>query len=249
MIAPLCTLVLLAPAALGVGHHAPVSGFCNACGIEPAAVMAEVTALQTCPRWRDRDRAAKALRRFDWNCHPVVVDALLKAMLHDCEEEVREEAAESLAKLSPCLPSVHEALERTARCDPDHSTRKWARRGLANLASRCEGPCGVCGPAPVVTPPPVVSPAPYAEPALVPPGAPTPAEPQLSPTIDLRPLDTPPADLPATAPDRSPFSVEPADPTLPPLTRPVGLLRRINVAPRLLLGRTAPADRNRGRRD
>ena len=50
-------------------------------------------------------------------------------------EEVREEVAETLAKLAPCTPVAHQALRRAAECDPDHATRKWAQKALT-LATR-----------------------------------------------------------------------------------------------------------------
>src|SRR5215211_6052058 len=91
-------LVVLAQATLGFGDHHARPAACDACGMPSAAVLFEIQKLQGCPRWRDRDKAAAALRRFDWRCHPEVANALAVAMLRDGHEEVREEAAESLAK-------------------------------------------------------------------------------------------------------------------------------------------------------
>ena len=142
-------VIVLAQAFLGMhGHDAPRPGCCDVCGVRQAAVLAEITRLQTCPNWRKRDDAAHALRKVDWHCHPEVVDALAYSLLRDCEEEVREEAAETLAKLAPCTPVAHQALTQAADCDPDHATRKWARRALKAMAGRCEAPCQVCGPTP-----------------------------------------------------------------------------------------------------
>lgn len=138
--------LILAQSVLETGHHAPKLGCCDECGVEKAAILEQIVRLQTCPNWRDRDRAAHALRRCDWRCHPEVVEVLALALLKDCHEEVREEAAESLTKMAPCLPVAHEALSRAANLDRDHSTRRWARRGLKRLAHRCEGACKVCGP-------------------------------------------------------------------------------------------------------
>jgi hypothetical protein len=88
------------------------------------------------------------LRRYDWSCHPEIVLALAAALQTDCQEEVREEAAETLAKLDPppCVPEVHAALARAARCDPDHATRKWARRALARVDDGCRSECSFCEP-------------------------------------------------------------------------------------------------------
>jgi hypothetical protein len=115
------------------------------CGVESAKVATLIVTMQDCPRWRTRDNAAHALRRIDWQCHPEAAQALAATMLSDCEEEVREEAAESLAKMKPCLPEVHAALAHAAKCDPDHATRKWARRGLSSIGDRCVAQCDACG--------------------------------------------------------------------------------------------------------
>jgi len=112
------------------------------------AIINQITLMQTCPNWRKRDDAAHALRKVDWHCHPEVVDALAYTLLRDPEEEVREEAAETLAKLVPCTPVAHQALRQSAECDPDHATRKWARKALKAIAGRCEAPCNICGPTP-----------------------------------------------------------------------------------------------------
>jgi hypothetical protein len=137
-------VVVVVQALLGVGHHVPRTGSCDVCGVESAMLFEQIQRLQHCPKWRDRDNAAHALRRFDWRCHPEVVGALAYSLLHDCEEEVREEAAESLTKMAPCLAVAHEALSLAAARDPDHCTRHEARKGLRNLKRHCAGPCNVC---------------------------------------------------------------------------------------------------------
>lgn len=145
-------VVLLAASAIGCsfGHHErvyPTSvSECDSCGIAPSRVYALIETLQTHPRWRTRDAAAHELRDFDWRCHPEILAALSTAMLTDCENEVREEAAESLTKIqpAPCSPEVHAALARTAECDRDWCTRKWARKGMARLDDRCQAACNVC---------------------------------------------------------------------------------------------------------
>ena len=113
---------------------------CDTCGVRFSIVDAEIYCMQHDPRWRKRDNAANHLRDYDWQCHPQIVTALVTTMLRDCHEEVREEAAESLAKMAPCLPEVHAALRKSALCDPDHATRKWARRGLERVAMNCRRP-------------------------------------------------------------------------------------------------------------
>jgi hypothetical protein len=143
MLAALYTAVLLMPVAeLGLDHRARGDGCCDLCGVESAFVLGQIARLQTCPRWRDRDRAVRELRHVDWHCHPEVVDVLATALLRDCHEEVREEAAESLAKRAPCVASAHEALWHAARCDPDRATRRWAQKGLERLRDRCSTAAG-----------------------------------------------------------------------------------------------------------
>ena len=168
MTATVCSIVFLAQSTIGCGfgdghglfgHHRarPVAvvrqvpatvGCCDVCGVETTAVQAEIATLTCAARWRQRDNAAHRLRDFDWQCHPEILPALVRAMLVDCEEEVREEAAESLAKIDPppCTPEVHAALARASECDPDHATRKQARKALARVGTQCAAPCSVCGP-------------------------------------------------------------------------------------------------------
>src|SRR5947209_2833855 len=130
------TLVLTSLGGL-FGHHARRPGLCITCGEPPAAILTDIQVLQTCPNWRERDRAARRLRRYDWHCHPEVAAVLATALLTDRCEEVREEAAESLTRLAPCVPEAHAALRHAADADPDRATRKWARRGLRALGGRC----------------------------------------------------------------------------------------------------------------
>ena len=123
---------------------------CDTCGVQPSRVDCLILTLQSNPRWRSRDDAAHELRSFDWRCHPEILIALTQAMLLDCENEVREEAAESLTKIEPvpCTPEVHAAMARVVECDRDFCTRKWAKRGLARLGRRCSAECATCDLAP-----------------------------------------------------------------------------------------------------
>ncbi|MHC5540489.1 HEAT repeat domain-containing protein, partial [Singulisphaera rosea] len=108
-------LLLSSQSLLGFhGHHGKAKGSCDLCGAEKSEVMREIVRLQRSWRWQERDDAAEELREFDWRCHPEVVGALVFALLNDRNEEVREEAAESLAKMAPCLPEAHLALSRAA---------------------------------------------------------------------------------------------------------------------------------------
>jgi hypothetical protein len=192
-------VAIVAQAMLGWGGgHDPVPDSSEARVVENAAILAQVARLQTSPRRRDRDHAAHALRKVDWRCHPEVVGALAYSLLHDPEEEVREEAAQSLTRMAPCLAVAHEALSRAADADPDHSTRHWARKGLKALGRRCEGLCKVCGQT-VVGP---GAPIPGGPAIPVPASLPAPVEAVIPPIID--PADVPPSDPPAPPPDRPP---------------------------------------------
>ncbi len=144
----LSAILLLAPSGLHLfdHHREPPGPCCDTCGASSAQVQMLICTMRTHPNWRERDDAAHDLRKFDWKCHPEIGAALASTMVNDCHEEVREEAAESLAKLAPCQPDVHAALVRAENCDPDHATRKWARRALRNLDDHCDAPCSVCGP-------------------------------------------------------------------------------------------------------
>ena len=198
--------VALLGASLGFsGHHVPKAGCCEVCGVPSAAEAILIDRLQHDVRWRKRDNAAHALRKFSWKCHPEVAIVLANAMLHDCEEEVREEAAESLAKLAPCLPEVHVALERAARLDPDHATRKWATRGLKAIGKHCIGECVVCLPGTPVHSYEVI-PAPSTSPNFLPPVETTPPDPTVIPPTELEPIDSPigrsPFGTPAASRDR-----------------------------------------------
>jgi hypothetical protein len=226
-------LILAQSVCGGHGHEPSGPACCDVCGIETAAVTEQIIRMQKSPNWRARDNAAHALRKFDWRCHPEVVEALAYTLLHDDEEEVREETAQSLTKMAPCLAVAHEALNRAANCDPDHSTRRWARKGLRALEGRCERTCKVCGPEVVgpVTPLPARRESVISGPTIVPGEVAKPA-PVFTPTPAPPPEATsgPPSGLPSlVAPGETPMPpidsrVEPPptelSPLPPPSTRP-----------------------------
>jgi hypothetical protein len=137
--------LLLAGASLGrtpPDHGRNVS--CYLCGTRTSIIGSKIEILQRAPNWRMRDNAAHDLRKFSWKCHPEVALALVDALLNDCKDEVREEAAESLTKMKACLPEVHVALKDAAIHDPDSCTRREARKGLSALGQRCVGVCSLC---------------------------------------------------------------------------------------------------------
>lgn len=227
----LTTLLLVGPAAMGFsGHHRrPAAvGCCDVCGVGSAEVAGLIREMQCHPKWRKRDNAAHDLREFDWRCHPEAAQALAAAMLCDPEEEVREEAAESLAKMKPCLPEVHAALARASRCDPDHATRKWARRGLEAVGERCVAQCGVCGVDPAL-PAQYVVPVPAGSIREVVPVVPY--EPPLAPPVEEI---MPPSELPPGPEAESPFLAPAASRRS---DNRAAVERRKAPAPRLTLGR------------
>lgn len=117
---------------------------CKQRGSEGVQVAESIQVLMCSPRWRERDNAAHRLGDADWRRYPEVLPALLCALQRDRHEEVREEAAESLARLSPCTEEARAVLARASACDPDHATRKWARRALERMGRACVEPCRYC---------------------------------------------------------------------------------------------------------
>ncbi len=132
------------------GTHGPKkpAARCESCGAGAAALDAEARTLRESPRWRARDRAARALREADWKCHPDAVLALCDALAKDRDPRVREEAAGSLRRMAPRVPVVHEALERATTSDPVGDVRKQARKAIEALGKRCVADCRICGPLP-----------------------------------------------------------------------------------------------------
>ena len=55
----------------------------------------QITRLESCSGWMARRKAARALRKFDWKCHPEAAEALAGALLNDDCGLVRQEAATS----------------------------------------------------------------------------------------------------------------------------------------------------------
>src|SRR5208337_1174649 len=111
-----------------------------------SAVHEQITRLESCSGWMARRRAARALRKYDWKCHPEAAEALAGALMNDDCGLVRQEAAESLARMRPCLAVVHEAVARAAKCDSSLLTRCWAKKALKSLGKACADTCSICGP-------------------------------------------------------------------------------------------------------
>jgi hypothetical protein len=180
---------------------------CTICVEETSEVLERVTKLQTCPGWLARRKAARSLRTYDWKCHPEAVEALADALLHDDHGLVRQAAAESLAKMKPCVPVAHEAVAKAAKCDTCLLARLSAKKALKAIGKSCVEDCEICGP--------------------IDPDSPDDSflgEPRLGPIpMDSTVDPLPPAirDVPGSESELSPFS-----PENPPPLAPRGSLRR-----------------------
>ncbi len=141
----LMSLVLMAAGSMGPRHcgHDVVRQECTTCDEESPAVARQIHRLQSAG-WIARKKAARALRSYDWKSHPEAAEALAEALLHDDCRLVRQQAAESLAKMRPCLPTVHEAVARAARCDRSLLARHWAKKALKSLGKTCVESCSIC---------------------------------------------------------------------------------------------------------
>jgi hypothetical protein len=123
--------------------HGKVHEECSACADEGAEVAKQILRLESAG-WMARRKAARALRSYDWKSHPEAAEALAETLSNDECGLVRQTAAESLAKMRPCLPSVHEVLARAARCDASLLARHWAKKALKSLVKSCVETCAVC---------------------------------------------------------------------------------------------------------
>lgn len=126
------------------GGHDRVVAECSDCGAEQAAVQEKVDKLRTSSHWIARRKAARSLRGYDWRRHPEAVEALADAVRCDRQCLVRQEAAESLGKMKPCLPVAHETLARAAEADPSLIARCAAKKALKAVGKSCVEPCDVC---------------------------------------------------------------------------------------------------------
>src|SRR4051812_12656140 len=127
-------------------HRGAKAVACGECGAEASRAGKAIQVLRTSRKKGAREDAAEDLRKLDWRRHPEAVLALSDALVLDPSDDVREEAAESLGKMAPCVPAAHEALSRAASGDPDHGVRKEARKALGAMGRRCLADCRVCGP-------------------------------------------------------------------------------------------------------
>jgi len=191
--------ILLASSTVGFGdHHLRRVEAISARDRFDPEVARDLAILRASPRWRARDDAAHRLGKVSWRKHPQILPALVAALTCDPEEEVREEAAESLGKLAPCIAEVHEGLATAARRDPDGAVRRQAKKALKSLGTFCEDPCGACDPGLVIERRAIDS-----EPVFV--DLPMDAFPVPADELPPGTIVVPPADLPAPLPGSSPF--------------------------------------------
>ncbi len=146
MIAPTVSLYVVLAASVGMIHHGHQKdrNECVTCCEEQPGVQEQIAKLQSCSGWVTRRKAARALRKYDWKCHPEAVEALAGALLHDRQCLVRQEAAESLAKMKPRLPSAHQAVTQAARDDSSLFTRLTAKKALKAIGKSCVETCSAC---------------------------------------------------------------------------------------------------------
>ena len=119
---------------------------CDRCGMASNKVQGEIDRLLGARHSWTRDDAAHDLRRFDWRCHPEILDALVTALLRDPKAHVRSEAAQTLLAIEPvpCLPGVHAALAKAASGEPNLCARLWVRKALKRIERKCPAPCSAC---------------------------------------------------------------------------------------------------------
>ena len=82
MITATVSAVLLLVLSVGALHcsHDKVREECTVCVEETPAVQAQITRLESCSGWMARRKAARALRKYDWKCHPEAAEALAGAL-------------------------------------------------------------------------------------------------------------------------------------------------------------------------
>ncbi len=145
MVAVLLSLIVVS--ASSTFEPAP-NDSCPDCRADRGSIKSEVERLRSAAKWRSRAEAAEALGSIRRQCHPEVVDALSEALRGDKKAKVRAEAAASLGRMAPNLPSSHVALQEASKSDPVTSVRKEATRALAAKGLRCVVDCPICGPLP-----------------------------------------------------------------------------------------------------
>ena len=142
-------VIVLAQAFLGMhGHDAPRPGCCDVCGVRRAAVLdgdhaaADVSQLAEARRRGARAPQGRlALPPRGGGCPGVLPPARLRG-------GGPGGGGGDAGQAGTLHPGGPPGADAGGGCDPDHATRKWARRALKAMSGRCEAPCQVCGPTP-----------------------------------------------------------------------------------------------------
>lgn len=140
MIAPTVGLYVILATSLGAVSTAapPVWDDCAPCDVESAKVQEHIINLQSRKSLIARRMAARALGYYDWRLYPEAAEALAGALLHDPRPLARQQAASSLARMRPCLPTVHSAVAMAAADDSCLISRHAAKRALKAIDAALE---------------------------------------------------------------------------------------------------------------
>lgn len=132
MIAPTVGLYMVLATSLGMVPAIAPPGWddCAPCDVESAKVQEHIVNLQSRGSLIARRKAARALGNYDWRLYPEAAEALAGTLLHDPRPLVRQQAASSLARMRPCLPTVHSAVALAAADDSCLISRSAAKRAL-----------------------------------------------------------------------------------------------------------------------
>jgi len=132
MIAPtigLC-VVLATSAGMVPPAVAPIWDACAACDETRMEVQERIATLRSGSGLIASRKAARALGKYDWRLYPEAAEALADALLVDPRPLVRQQAASSLARMKPCLPTVRMAVAQAAHEEPGLLARHAAKRAL-----------------------------------------------------------------------------------------------------------------------
>lgn len=140
MIAPTVGLYMVMATSMGMvpAVVSPVCDACATCDPESMKVHQRIIDLQSSPGLIGRRKAARALGNYDWRLYPEAAEALAGALLHDPRPLVRQQAASSLARMRPCLPTVHHAVAQAVREDSCLISRHAAKRALRAIDAALE---------------------------------------------------------------------------------------------------------------
>ncbi len=132
MIAPTVGLYVVLAASTGMvpPAAAPIWDACAACDETRMEVQERIATLRSGSGLIASRKAARALGKYDWRLYPEAAEALADALLCDDRPLVRQQAASSLARMKPCLPSVRMAVAQAAHEESGLLARHAAKRAL-----------------------------------------------------------------------------------------------------------------------